>query len=178
MGVNGAMKSPLHYALLPLLDGFGAAWESVDAALASEQGEGPLVLRDGTDRAAVAALRVEMAERLEAVRAQLLAERVAQGREEVLRGQVLRRLKEFRACTELQGRAGPEVPKGQRRLAGGASHRREAGTVFGPGRGRANREAPTPLPGLIASLVGGVVRWFRSQTRSTTGYHLSALRAG
>jgi hypothetical protein len=54
------------------------------------------------------------------------------------------------ACTELQGRAGPEVPKGQRILAGGASHRKDAATVSGPRQGpRQAGRFPRPCRGSI-----------------------------
>jgi len=102
------MKAPLHAQLLYLLDGFGAAWELVDAALAGVPGGGALVVLDGVDRAGVAALRGELAARLEAVRAQELALRLAAGLGAALRGEVARRLQEFTAAARTWWGSAPE----------------------------------------------------------------------
>jgi hypothetical protein len=95
------MKTPMHAMLLPVLDRHGALWELADDALAAELSQGPITVRDGTgtmDRAGCSALRDLVAAKLEAVRAQTLAGKIADGFGAVLRESLHGHLKRFCAA--------------------------------------------------------------------------------
>ena len=107
------MEMIAHSEMLPLLDGFGAAWDLVNAAAVTLPGGTPVVVLDGVDRAGLAALRVEVAGRLEAVRAQELAQRIARGLQEVRRDAVQLRLGQFLQSARSwwgRGAAGAAIP--------------------------------------------------------------------
>ena len=153
------MKAPLHAALLPLLDGFGAAWELVDGALLAELGEGPLVLRDGVDRAGLGSLRVELAGRLEGVRALELSARLARGRGAALRLEVLGRLKLFNAAARAwwgrtaEGAGIPDAEPPDRALDKFLQPVRDALRLW------ARLDAGVAPPGVVLPLVvGGLTR--------------------